>query len=662
MLSNLGFRAKIMLGFLAVLGITALSMSVAYLGFERVSDEMRSYRDIVSETDVARDIDRELTAYQARVRNFALSGLTADETAAKAAEIDLGNAIRRGVGLSVDEDRLRISPLSGKFEAFAAQFAEMRTLKSENAIIASDKLLRLGKLLGYRLDDLADTAGADSRAKAKEMAMQASAITANVSNFIVRPDQGVAKSSSARIQLLRNTLNALSPSDDRVDAKIKEVGDQLAKYQAAFLEFVENSGKIDALGSRMAEAAAAITDDAKTLKQELQDRQKESAERSNTVVRETQKYMTALGFGGILLGALLAWVMGSGISRPMVRMCVAMHELAAGNFEVVLPGLGRKDELGQMSEAVEKFKLAAAAQARLEAGEREAQSREASETRRAELYRFADDFEKTVGGIVSHVSSAAGQLESAAGVLTRTAAETQGLSGRVAGASEEASSNVQSVASATEQLSASVNEIRLHVQESNRMATAAVSQAELTDERITKLAVAAERIGDVVKLINAIAEQTNLLALNATIEAARAGEAGRGFSVVAAEVKSLANQTAKATGEISSYIAGMQSATQESVAAIKEIGHTIGQISQIAGVVADAVDQQSSATQEIASSVQSVTRGTQEVANSIVEVDRGANRTGVASSEVLHSAQALAVESDRLRGELDRFMATIRAA
>ena len=163
---------------------------------------------------------------------------------------------------------------------------------------------------------------------------------------------------------------------------------------------------------------------------------------------------------------------------------------------------------------------------------------------------------------------------------------------------------------ATEELSASVDEIGKRVRESNRIAEAAVLQAEQTDGRIGKLSRAAQQIGDVVKLITAIAEQTNLLALNATIEAARAGEAGRGFAVVASEVKSLASQTARATDEISSHISGMQGATQESVAAIKEIGGTIGQISEIASSIATAVEQQGSATQEIARSVQSVAQGT----------------------------------------------------
>jgi methyl-accepting chemotaxis protein len=267
-----------------------------------------------------------------------------------------------------------------------------------------------------------------------------------------------------------------------------------------------------------------------------------------------------------------------------------------------------------------------------------------------------------VGAIVSNVSASAVQLESAAGTLTRTAETTQELSSTVAGSSEEASSNMQAVATATEELSASVDEIGKRVRESNRIAEAAVVQAQQTDERIGKLSRAAQQIGDVVKLITAIAEQTNLLALNATIEAARAGEAGRGFAVVATEVKSLASQTAKATDEISNHISGMQGATQESVAAIKEIGATIAQISNIASSIAGAVEQQSTATQEIARSVQNVAEGTQQTAASIMQVNRGATETGSASEEVLNSASTLSAESTRLRAELDRFMANIRAA
>jgi methyl-accepting chemotaxis protein len=232
----------------------------------------------------------------------------------------------------------------------------------------------------------------------------------------------------------------------------------------------------------------------------------------------------------------------------------------------------------------------------------------------------------------------------------------------VASASEEASSNVQTVASAAEEMSASVSEVGRQVQESSRIAGEAVRQAEKTDARIAQLSQAAGRIGDVVKLITAIAEQTNLLALNATIEAARAGEAGRGFAVVAQEVKALAAQTAKATDEISTQIAGMQTATLESVGAIKEIGATITRISEIATTIAAAVEEQGAATSEIARNVGEAARGTSQVAANIGDVNRGATETGSASTQVLASAQSLSRDSSRLKSELEAFLSTVRAA
>jgi methyl-accepting chemotaxis protein len=218
------------------------------------------------------------------------------------------------------------------------------------------------------------------------------------------------------------------------------------------------------------------------------------------------------------------------------------------------------------------------------------------------------------------------------------------------------------VASASEEMGSSVNEIGRQVQEAARIAGAAVEQAQKTNDRVNALSQAATRIGDVVELINTIAGQTNLLALNATIEAARAGEAGRGFAVVASEVKALAEQTAKATGEISHQIAGIQTSTQDSVTAIKEISATIGRISEISSAIASAVEEQGAATQEISRNVQQAAEGTRQVASSITDVQRGASETGTASSQVLASSQSLSLESNRLKVEVGNFLETARAA
>jgi methyl-accepting chemotaxis protein len=663
----LRFRGKIMLGFAVVLTISAASMGIAYLGFERVSAGVASYRNSVSEADSARNIDRELISYRALARYYVATGKEDDGKAALAAEAGLKEAIDQSMKGTTNPARLdQITRLAREFGIFSKIFAEILKVKNDSALLTQNQLTRSGNSLRYKLDDLPNNAN-DSEMSvidfgAKKVAAQFQTVTALVATFVINSDQAVASSALARLKFVENSLQAIISSDDKILQALKEASALLAEYRQSLTKLVDNAKSIEELTAEMNDSATAIVKGASAMKTDLLSDQQRLEAESDATIGATERLIVMLAAGGFLLGGALAVLLGKGISRPMTAMCKAMRELAGGHFDVVLPGLGRNDELGEMAGAVEEFKVQAIARAERDAASQDAQNKASSAARRAELIRFADDFETAVGTIVSNVSASAVQLESAAGTLTRTAETTQSLSSQVAGASEEASSSMQSVAAATDELSTSVDEIGRRVQESSRIAEAAVLQAQQTDGRIGKLSRAAQEIGDVVKLITAIAEQTNLLALNATIEAARAGDAGRGFAVVAAEVKSLASQTAKATDEISSHISGMQGATQESVAAIKEIGGTIAQISSIASTIASAVEQQSSATQEIARSVQNVAQGTQEAAANITQVNRGATETGAASEDVLNSARTLSTESTRLREELDRFMTNIRAA
>ena len=349
------------------------------------------------------------------------------------------------------------------------------------------------------------------------------------------------------------------------------------------------------------------------------------------------------------------------VTGPLRDIRNAMLKLAGGDMSAAVSFAGRRDEIGALGSTMQTFKDSMIEADRLRADQK-ANELNAQAQRKAEMEKLANEFQVTVGNIVDAVSAASSELERTAGALTQTAETTQQLSDVVAAASEAASTNVGTVAAATEEMTGSVSEISRQVQESSKIAGEAVIQTEKTDARITELSGAAGRIGDVVKLITAIAEQTNLLALNATIEAARAGDAGRGFAVVASEVKQLATQTAKATEEIGTQITSMQAATRESVTAIKEISGTIGRMSEIAGIIAAAVEEQGAATQEIARNVQQAARGTAQVATNITDVSRGAGETGMASSDVLASAQALSRESGVLKSEVEKFVQTVRAA
>jgi methyl-accepting chemotaxis protein len=359
-------------------------------------------------------------------------------------------------------------------------------------------------------------------------------------------------------------------------------------------------------------------------------------------------------------GALLFGVRAT-ITAPLVRMTGAMSELANGNLDIEMDETSRKDEIGSLNAAMTVFHRQAVENANVER-EREALKAKAEQDRKAELEQFVNAFEQEVGGVVESVSATAQQVQGVASTMTSLAEQTSERSTVVAAASEEASANVQTVASAAEEISASVAEIGRQADESSSKAGEAEREAVQSVEKVRMLSEAAQRIGNVVILIQDIAEQTNLLALNATIEAARAGEAGRGFAVVASEVKELASQTAKATADISQQISEIQDATEVSAVSINGITGTIQELSQISSSIASAVGQQAAAAQEIAQNVQMAAEGTQNVSENIAGVSEAALDSRSSADQVLTASSELAVQSDRLKQEVEQFAARVRAA
>ncbi len=374
----------------------------------------------------------------------------------------------------------------------------------------------------------------------------------------------------------------------------------------------------------------------------------------------------AARLGAILLAivagaGVLAWLAGRSVAGPMLRLEATMTALSRGELDRAVPDRERADEVGRMARAVEIFKAQAVEKRQLEAERAESAATAERERRRAML-NLAARLEAKIGGLAGTLTQASKSLQGTAGSMSSTAEQTARQSLAVSSGVEEASRNVENVAAATEELAASIREIGRQVGESSAIAGKAVAEAERSDALVHKLSVAAQKIGDVVGLINEIASQTNLLALNATIEAARAGEAGKGFAVVASEVKSLANQTAQATGEIGGQVAQIQEATREAVAAIQEIGTTIGEINKITAAMLTAIEQQDAATQEISRHVQDTASRTREVSASITDVRQAAATTGQSASSVLEAANGLSGQSHLLSEEVSRMIEEIQAA
>ncbi|ESQ90193.1 hypothetical protein ABAC460_10605 [Asticcacaulis sp. AC460] len=388
----------------------------------------------------------------------------------------------------------------------------------------------------------------------------------------------------------------------------------------------------------------------------------DAAVAASTKVSESARVWIMVALGSLaVFCVLVGFVLTAGISRPISRMTQVMLKLANHDINVAIPDTGRRDEIGGMASALKIFKekLVEAEDLRTQQAALEI---DMQNQRKVEVVKLADEFEHAVGDIVRAVSNAASELQASAQTLSAAAEETSVQSSAVEAGARQAADNVRSVAAAIEELAASARQVGGEVARSSMIASDAVQQAGRTRGSMDALSGDAAQVESVVSIINAIAQQTNLLALNATIEAARAGEAGKGFAVVASEVKGLANQTATSTTTIGVSIAKMQASTQQAVGEITGIEDTISEVNAIASAIADAVSQQEQTTAEIARNIHEVSQNTSEVTNNINSVTLAAQESSAGATQVLGAAKALSRQSDMLKGEVDKFLARVRAA
>ncbi|HWL21341.1 MAG TPA: HAMP domain-containing methyl-accepting chemotaxis protein, partial [Bradyrhizobium sp.] len=454
----------------------------------------------------------------------------------------------------------------------------------------------------------------------------------------LQPTQGLRKATEAWLK---------AGADDTIfDNRRKEIA--AGQFGQTLLD--ETRGLADQLASEVAGQVETVISTTKS-----------ATDRSDDAINFGTFVMLMIAGVSVAGAALFVWFyIGRNLVARLVGLENTMTRLAAGDLSAEVGAKRGGDEIGQMAEALSVFRegiIEANAAAAEKAREQDAKQRQA-----AAIDQLTREFNDGATSALAAVSTAATRMKGSAETMSRVAAQAKELTGATASASAQAADNVQTVAAATEELSGSISEISRQVGECTRIATQAVEQVGRSEVTVTALANAADRIGEVVGLINTIAARTNLLALNATIEAARAGEAGKGFAVVASEVKNLATQTARATEGITEQVAAIQGSTQEAVDTIKGIGQIINKMSEIATTVAAAVEEQGAATAEIARNIQQAAAGTQNVSSNIGGVSNVANQTGETASDVLESSSSLAAESEVLSSQVARFLDRIKAA
>ena len=528
-------------------------------------------------------------------------------------------------------------------------------MQSEEAVKRSSKLVK--DLVANQIAGLRN---------ALEIAAQSHLLTSLIS------EAAIAKNTASLVPLQDRFKAA---SDLLIKASAKMPDKELKQTIADMLAFGQNGESVFALRAAEIEAAARADktiDENVTIQRSLdravavlvgeaeKSMQSGSAKLVEDLGRNRMLLMIVAAASLLVAGGIGVFYVQRRLVRRLTSIGDAMRRLSSGETDVTVPAAADRDEIGEMARSLEVFRSGEIDRRTMAARQESEQA--AQRERGAAIERMIGEFRATVTSVITAVSDNVGRMETTARTLSSIAAEADNQARAASSSSEQTSSNVRSVAGATEELGASILEISDQAAQANSVVERATVIAQSADQLVGQLSSGASRIGDVIKLIRAIAEQTNLLALNATIEAARAGEAGRGFAVVASEVKTLASQTAKATEEISGQIGAIQGSTAQAVEAIRQITSVMGDISRFTSTIAASVEEQSASTQEIGRNVHEAATGARELAGNMATVTEAIEETNRSATHVLDASSALTAQAGTLQQAVDDFLDRVAAA
>jgi methyl-accepting chemotaxis protein len=613
-------------------------------------------------TDTVSNFTRELLLLRRVVVDYVRSGSAADRARSLAAFEPLDKSIDGLSEIAGSRGDLLRTGLSNYHAAFNKLDEEIKrrqaALQSMNA--AGARLTN--SLTTVTLDLAAAGEAAGPAAQRLEQAFQAlRAVAYRYAGSASSTDLDIITAERERVAKELAEVKALPPADPALAKIVAALPAQVEKLLGYSDQLVSLAASTERNFAALVNSGIKLGDDAEALRSENQSSRNSAISTAAQLAEEASTAGSIAAVAGEILAIILAALITISISTLIKRITQTMSQLAAGDLSVEIEGAERSDQIGNMARAVGIFKANAIRMAEVES-EKNRLAAQTEQDRKAGLRELASRLERAVKDIADGVKQSAQRMHDGASTMSGAAERTKAQSSTVSAASEQASMNVQTVASAAEELSASIREIGQQAQSSANVARRAAEQAGQTTTTMERLSQAADRIGEVVNLINNIAAQTNLLALNATIEAARAGEAGRGFAVVASEVKTLASQTARATEDIAAQISSIQSETKEAATAIKGIETVILEINQIATSTASAVEEQGAATSEIARNVQRAAEGTDEVSSNIAGVLESAAKTDQHARIALENSNELSGQADRLWQAVVGFVEDVKAA